>query len=865
MLNSTTSQAWSFRIDITPIKLLFGKTILKSILIIILTVAGIGSCLGKTLTVAVYANPPKIYLDKEGIATGIQIDLIREIARQEHWTLSFVPCEWQTCLNAVTNGEIDLLPDVAYTEERGRMVDFSSVPALFSWSILYRNKHAAINSVFDLKGKRIAVLDGSIQENYFAKLLENSGINVTLVKTRDLEEGFQMAQAGNVDAVTASQQVGDLLADRYGLSDTPIVFQPVKLFFVATKDHQDILSAIDRHLLAWQQDHQSIYFDILNKWGYDRQAPLSRIIWWGLAAAILLFLSALGIAAYLRRVVELRTRELRNSEKSLRIAATVFQSQEAMWVMGPDRRILDVNHAFEKLTGYLLTELIDQTTPHFCLEHETQDYRDRMWEIVQQTGQWEGEVQAIKKNRQHYLARLTMSAVHDTTGQVCHYVGTQTDITQQKQLQAETVRLAYYDALTGLPNRRLLLEKITASIVTNTDQQTGFALLVIDIDNFKDLNDSLGHNIGDMFLQQIADRLLALTDGIDNVARPGGDEFVVLLQNIDKTDAQLLIRRFSESVLKAMSHHFELSGVNHHATCCIGISMMDNVFLTAQDMLRRGDLAMYQAKKNGRNSYCLFSVEIENAVAFRTALEFDLRKAIERQEFFLHYQPQVDLQGKLIGVEALLRWQSFERGMVPPGLFIPVAEAAGLMFAIGQWVLLQACRQSVQWQRQRPGNPIIVAVNVSAIQFCHPEFTDNVSQIIAATGADPALLKMELTETMMVDDVQATIAKMHILKNLGISLSLDDFGTGYSSLSQLKRLPIDQLKIDQSFVRDLLLDANDVAIAKSIIALGSALDMDVIAEGVETLEIRDFLATIGCLKYQGYAFGRPAPASQLQY
>ncbi|MFL9880595.1 EAL domain-containing protein [Herbaspirillum rhizosphaerae] len=838
----------------------------KFLFTILLAGICIDSCFSKELTIGVYANPPKIFLDKDGVAAGIHIDLIRQIAEQEHWTLRFIPCEWQACLRAVEHGEIDLLPDVAYTDERASILDFHKVPALYSWSILYRNKNVAINSVFDLKEKRIALLSGSVQADYFKQLLENSGISVRFVPVSRLELGFQAVEAGKADAVIGSQQAGDMLAERHGLSDTPIVFQPVKLFFVSAKGrNKDVLDAIDRNLRAWQEDSQSIYFEILRKWGRGSRSQIERTVVWGLIAAIGLFLSALGIAAYLRREVEIRTRELRNSEKSLRVAATVFQSQEAMWVMGPDHRILDINHAFVKVTGFNLAELIDKMTPPFCLVQGEPDYRDEMWKIVKETGQWEGEVHAKKKSDERYIARLTMTAVRDVAGKITHYVGTQTDITQQKLLLEETVRLAYYDSLTGLPNRRLLIERIQSSIATNADNNKDFALIVIDIDNFKDLNDSLGHDVGDQLLKKIANRLVATADSAENVARLGADEFVVLLQGIERSDSDRVVQRFAQRILTAMNDPFELAGLSHHASCCIGASLMQNEDSTAQDMLRRGDLAMYQAKKNGRNTFCLFTVEIENAVNFRTALEFDVRKAIDHKEFFLHYQPQVDLQGQLIGVEALLRWQSPERGLVPPGLFIPVAETCGLMFKIGQWVLRQACEQSAKWERERPEKPIVIAVNVSAIQFCNLEFTSDVSHIITQTGANPALLKMELTETMMVDDVQATVEKMYILKRLGISLSLDDFGTGYSSLSLLKRLPIDQLKIDQSFIKDILVDASDVAIAKSIIALGSALGVDVIAEGVETLEVRDFLSTIGCTKYQGYAFGRPGPADQLAY
>lgn len=816
---------------------------------------------GKLLTVGVYQNPPKIFFDGDGTATGLHIDLIRLIAEREHWQLRFVPCEWQACLQQVESGQIDLLPDVAWSEQRAKVLQFPAVPALYSWSILYRNRAVVINSVFDLKNKKIGLLENSVQANYFRSLVDNSGIKVQLVQLQNIETGFKQVSAGELDGVIASQQAGDMLADRYQLADTSIVFQPVKLFFVSGRQQPpEVLAAIDGALSQWQADPGSVYFQILRKWGRGETA-IPLYLWWLLGGALVLLACTLLIAAYLRREVARRTDSLKQSELSLRVAAAAFHSSEAIWVMDAGRKVLDANAAFIALTGYQQHELPAEGMPPCQHDSHSGDYRAALWAQVQRDGQWQGELQVSRKDGHSYCALLTLTAVADPQGEVTHYVGTQIDISSQKRLQEETRQLAFYDPLTGLPNRRMLLEKIAAA---SQQADPTAALFFVDIDNFKDLNDALGHSIGDQLLCQIARRLQQLAGPKGLVARLGGDEFVVLLERSmsPQTCEQDSPSEFAQRIIAAMEQRFDLSGLSHFATCSVGVALMHAPGASVEDLLRQGDLAMYAAKQKGRNTYCLFDQQMEHALHFRTGLESDLRRAIGSPEFLLHYQPQRDLAGRLIGVEALARWNSPFRGSVSPALFIPVAEASGLILTLGQWVFQQACRQSVRWNRKGNRQPIVIAVNVSAVQIHHPDFVQGILATLQETGADPGHLKLELTESAMVDDVQATIDKMLELKHHGLGLSLDDFGTGYSSLSLLKRLPIDQLKIDQSFVRELLFAPSDVAIAKSIITLADALGLEVIAEGVETREQQQFLASLGCTRYQGYLFGRPVPAEQ---
>ena len=391
-------------------------------------------------------------------------------------------------------------------------------------------------------------------------------------------------------------------------------------------------------------------------------------------------------------------------------------------------------------------------------------------------------------------------------------------------------------------------------------------MCIRDRDNFKDLNDSRGHQIGDLLLQQAASRINACTREGDTTARLGGDEFVLMLENMSSTasEAAEQARVVAEKVLSSMNQSYHLAGFAHHSTPSIGITLFSGHQENTDDLLKRADLAMYQAKASGRNSLRFFDPDMQAAIMLRVALEADLREAVKNSEFQLYYQTQVDADGRATGAEALLRWQHPERGLVSPQVFIPLAEETGLILSVGHWVMESACNQLAAWAQRPEMDHMTIAVNVSARQFHHSEFVGQVLDVIAQTGANPQRLKLELTESLLVRDIEDVIEKMTALRAAGVSFALDDFGTGYSSLSYLKRLPLDQLKIDQGFVRDILTDSNDAAIAKMIVSLAEAMGLTVIAEGVETEAQRGFLARQGCRAYQGYLFSHPLPMDRFE-
>lgn len=475
------------------------------------------------------------------------------------------------------------------------------------------------------------------------------------------------------------------------------------------------------------------------------------------------------------------------------------------------------------------------------------------------------EKRYISKSGRVIPVRIIVRCKRFADGEIDYVTTMVEDISERKNNEAEIRQLAFYDSLTGLPNRRHFNRRLQEVVQASAQHKRYGALLFIDLDNFKNLNDTLGHEKGDGLLILVAIRLLGCIFEPDLVARQGGDEFVVILEEVGDSAEQAIARcqQIGKHLLDVLSQPYFIDGFEHNTTASIGITLFDGQPEKSDELLKRADIAMYQAKAAGRNTFCFFDQEMQRKISHRTALSADLLVGIREEQFQLYYQPQVDREGKVTGTEALTRWLHPERGMVSPAEFIPIAEDTGAIQILGHWVLKTACRQLAAWSTKPGYEALTVAVNVSARQFHQSDFVEKVLQVLDETGANPALLKIELTESMLLQDIEDVITKMTLLKRKGVGFSLDDFGTGYSSLSYLKRLPLDQLKIDQSFVRDLLTDCNDDAIAKTIVALANSMGLAVIAEGVETIEQRDCLAGHGCYHYQGYLFGRPAPPEQL--
>ncbi|OJW50761.1 MAG: hypothetical protein BGO63_16415 [Candidatus Accumulibacter sp. 66-26] len=557
--------------------------------------------------------------------------------------------------------------------------------------------------------------------------------------------------------------------------------------------------------------------------------------------------------------------ESRSVEQEMRIAATAFETLHGMMVTDAKGVILRVNGAFTEMTGYSAAEVVGKTPAILKSGRHEPEFYTRMWHELASTGAWFGEIWDRRKNGELFPKWQSISAVRGVNGQITHYVTAFSDISERKEAEEQIRSLAFYDPLTGLPNRRLLLDRLQQAMTVSERNEKHGALLFIDLDQFKTLNDTLGHDIGDLLLIEVAKRLQNAIRASDTAARLGGDEFVIMLEDLsgEAGEAAAQTRTVGEKILVALNQPYQLAGHEHHSTPSIGITLFSGGREAIDNLFKQADLAMYQSKAAGRNALRFFDPQMQAVVTQRAELEADLREGIDKGEFMLHYQPQVDPQGRVIGAEALLRWRHPRRGMVLPGEFISLSEETGLILPIGQWVLETACRQLVEWSAHEKTAGLRLAVNVSARQLRQPDFAEQVLATLRRTGANPERLQLELTESLLLDDLEGTIAKMLRLKACGVGFALDDFGTGYSSLSYLKRLPLDHLKIDRSFVRDILTDPNDAVIARTIVTLAHSLGLSVVAEGVEASGQFDFLFGQGCRTYQGYLFGRPGPVETL--
>ena len=563
----------------------------------------------------------------------------------------------------------------------------------------------------------------------------------------------------------------------------------------------------------------------------------------------------LGITGYVRDITVRK-----QAEEQMRLTAKIFQgSHDSILITDTEGKIISANPAFTQITGYSAEEVIGKNPNILNSGKQDKKFYREMWDGILKNGYWSGEVWNRRKDGASYAGRLSINALRDDAGKITHYVGVTSDITEFKLAQDRVRHLAYYDQLTGLPNGTMMRDRVNQLISSAQRDLREFSLLFIDLDNFKNVNDSLGHHVGDLLLQTIAGRLRASVREMDTVARMGGDEFVVVLPEVGVEGAQQVARKIIGQVTTPF-------GIGLHKvtmTTSVGIGVFPKDGNDIEAILKNAELALYQAKAKGKNGFAFFTEELNSLAYERMRIENDLRNALLNEDLVVYYQPQISLVTRqVIGMEALVRWPHPTLQMIPPDQFIPVAEESDLIIELGEWVMHEACRQMRQWQRS--GLQIVpVAVNVSAKQMRHADFTDSVAAVLRKTGLAPEYLELELTERAVMADVDMTVATMNKIGNMGIKFSVDDFGTGYSSLAYLKHLPLDKLKIDKSFVQDLAIDENDREISNTIIQLAHGLKLIVVAEGVETQQQMSILLGQGCDSAQGYLFSKPLPPHEV--
>ncbi|MBJ2221917.1 MULTISPECIES: phosphodiesterase DibA [Pseudomonas] len=610
--------------------------------------------------------------------------------------------------------------------------------------------------------------------------------------------------------------------------------------------------------IVWLQLSNYLLINFIDEpWALGRWLQARGYVWVSLSALLIYWIGRRFARAHALQ------QPLKENRERLRQAAAVFDcTREGVLVTDTQGLIVHVNRAFMEITGYQRDDVMGQRPSLFKSGRHSAHFYQQMFQALESTGEWSGEIWNRRKSGEVYPQWQTIRVIHDDQGQVSHYVAVFSDISAMKNSEHELAHLAHHDPLTDLPNRLLFTDRAEQALASAQVHKRGCALLLMDLDHFKIINDSLGHNVGDQLLKLVAERLSGLFGPGVTLARLGGDEFAVLAESCPQVvQAAALAQR----MLNAMKDPFIFDGNQLFISASIGISLFPSDALSAEQLLRNADSALFKAKSAGREGYALYTEELTAHAQHRVEIAGELRRALDQHELRVYYQPVHDLHdSRLVGVEALVRWQHPERGLVPPGEFIPIAERTGLIAEIDAWVMDQACRQMCQWLAD--GAPLsFIAINVSSRLFARRELYEQVAQVLHTTGLDPAFLELEVTESAVMDDPEVALEQLHRLRELGLRLAIDDFGTGYSSLLRLKRLPVQKLKIDQGFVAGLPWDEDDAAIVRVVIALAKSMGMQVHAEGIEQVEQARFLLDQECDMGQGYWFGRPMPADEIDW
>ena len=566
------------------------------------------------------------------------------------------------------------------------------------------------------------------------------------------------------------------------------------------------------------------------------------------------------ITNFVSEQIEITARKL--ADEQVRLFEKVFaNANEAILISDADNKIINVNPAFTEVTGYTREEVIGKNPRIFSSGLMDEKFYQEMWQALNTDGKWQGEVVDRRKDGEIYAEWLSISSLRDDKGRLTHYIALVTDISERKAAEERMNYLAQHDALTGMPNRILFQDRLQQAIAQAERQQCNVALLFMDLDRFKNVNDMLGHHAGDLLLQEVARRIRLCVRSSDTISRQGGDEFVIMLPNLDDLSD---IVQVLDKLIESIASPYKLDNHSMHVTTSIGVSVYPQDGSNSETLLKNADMAMYQAKEAGRNSYRFFTQEMNNAIAKRIGLENKLRTALAKNELLLYYQPKVDLHsGEIVAAEALVRWQHPEDGLISPADFIPIAEESGMIVQLGKWVLNEACRQNQVW-RKMGLREIVMAVNLSPLQFHDRDLINIIQSALLHSGMPAGALELEVTESATMKDPEQAVVVLNNISKSGVRISIDDFGTGYSSLSHLKRFPIDELKVDQSFVRDISVDMDDAAIVSAVIAMAKSLGLTVIAEGVETLEQVLFLKSLDCDKMQGFFFSMPLPADEFR-
>lgn len=833
-----------------------GVTLLLLLLSFVATAA-------QTVRVGYEQNHPMVSTANDGRAQGIMIDIVEEVARREGWTLRYAPCVWKECLESLERSEIDLLVGIAHTPERAQKYSYNQHTVISNWGLLYSRPGVRLESYVDLAGKRVAVVRDDVYCNSFVRMLQQFNIRCDLVYADSFRDVFDMLDWGEVDAGVANRFFSLLNERSFKVKPTPIIFSPVSVQVAAPKGkHAELLASFDKQLEAMKKDRNSVYHQSLKRWlgiegaGYG----MPRWLLWSLGGVLGGALLLGVFVALLRREVQRKTADLNHQvEERRKLFAAVEQSANSVVITDTQGVIEYVNPHFCMVTGYCAEEVIGRKPSLLKSGKQPQAMYAELWQTITSGREWQGEFCNKRKDGTLYWDLCSIAPIRNEAGEITNFIAVKEDISSRKAHEEVLKWQASHDSLTGLYNR-YYLETYLGTAVKRMEPQQALSLLLIDIDNLKFVNDTFGHDFGDLLLIEVAKRLkeTASTDSV--VGRFLGDEFYLVTP---LGGGREMAVDLAHQVKRLLSELFVVEEVELAVTASIGLVIYPDDGEEEQNLLRNAEAALHEAKRLGRNTIVCYTSDFHQQAHYRLMLASRLHRALENREFRLVYQPQVCLAtGVVTGVEALLRWECSDLAPVGATEFIPILEETGLIVPVGTWVLQQACCQAVAWQRSGTAT-LRLSVNISALQFQRGDLPETVRQVLAESGLAPELLCLELTESMLMIDTTHAQQRLEELRDLGVSLSLDDFGTGYSSLAYLSRLPVQELKVDRSFIHRLYKTPSDTAVVNTIIAMAQELGLELVAEGVETQEQQQHLLSRGCTTIQGFLFSTPLAPDEL--
>ncbi len=819
----------------------------------------------KLVKIGITHAPPLIYLSSNSDHSGMLIDFLNAVAKRENWNIQWVSGAWSEIYDKAKKGDIDVLTYIAYSLERADYFDFSHESFITGWGQVYAGKNSHLINILDFDNKTIALVTDDIHGFGFIDLCSKFKVNCQIKYVDTYDDAFSLLEQNRVDGVVSGSTVGFTYENQFNIERTSIMYHPTDSLFASAKHlKNDYLDTIDSYLERWKKDTQSPYALSKIKWlGSHEVTKIPLWLYWVVAFIIILLILAAILVSYLRRKIKDQIKKHVNQTKQLNQIIDLVPHM--IFVVNHQGSVVLVNKYASKHFG--ISDSINTTT-HQILE-KVPNYHNL----------FEGDKELLKNNlgiinkeittSNHENKNITfnISKVRfETLNKSPSILTVGVDVTEEKFYQEKIKYIAEHDELTGLPNRLLLKQSIDAAIEKASQEGDIGAILFIDLDAFKNVNDSLGHAAGDELLKIVCARLTDLTKESDLVARIGGDEFIIQLNNLssDMPVAMESIQLLTDSVLKAISQKITIEQSDFYISASIGVVLYPNDADSFKLLMKRADIAMYQAKFQGKNCSVVFKQKMESVILEKHEMIADLYKALEKNQFILDYQPQIDGRTeKLVGLEALVRWESSKGKFIQPNEFISIAEESGLIIPIGYWVIDAVCKQLRSWMKKFTTLPF-VTINVSVLQIQDKDFVQMLSQKIKQYNIPAHLLELEVTESIMIAQVDATVITLRELKKIGVKLSIDDFGTGYSSLSYLKKLPLDKLKIDYSFVKDITDDLETQTIVKTIVAMTKELELEVIAEGVEYKEQVELLMKIGCNYFQGFYFDRPNSADYIE-